>query len=175
MQSRFFAAAALALAFAAQPLFSQDAAPASPPAQTTPGAPPHRPLPRPVNLQVLPKDTTPENLIKIMRGFTGSLGVECNFCHTRNQQTKKLDFASDAKPEKATARIMIAMTRDANQQYMSKINDPDAGPEDKHVTCGTCHRGHHMPEHFVPPPEEHHGPPAGAMPSPDAPSGQKPQ
>jgi hypothetical protein len=51
---------------------------------------------------------------------------------------------------------MIAMTHTINDQYMSQIHDPDAMPEDKHVTCGTCHRGHSMPEHFTPPPQHQH-------------------
>ena len=123
---------------------------------------PHRPLPKPVNLKVLPKDIAPEELEKIMHGYAGSLGVKCNFCHAANQQTHKLDFASDAKEDKGFARTMIAMTQTINDQYMSKIDDPDAMPADKHVTCGTCHRGHTMPEHFVPPPETHHPSQQGA-------------
>lgn len=157
MQIRFCLAGvfALALVFSAQPLLSQEAAaPTSPPAHA------HPPLPKPVNLKVLPKNIAPEQLIRIMRGFTGSLGVECGFCHAENPQTHKLDFASDAKDEKATARLMISMTRDINEQFMSKVSDPDATAEDKRVSCGTCHRGHSMPEHFVPPPEKHRPAPA---------------
>ena len=33
----------------------------------------------PKNLKVLPDDT---DLRKVMRGFAGDLGVECEFCHT---------------------------------------------------------------------------------------------
>lgn len=169
MHSRFFLAAVASLTLSALPLFAQDAAP-----QTTPGAAQaqprqRRPLPKPVNLKVLPKDIAPEELVKIMRLYAGSLGVECNFCHAANPQTHKLDFASDAKEDKGFARTMIAMTQTINNQYMSQINDPDAMPADKHVTCGTCHRGHTMPEHFVPPPEGHRHPPQS---EPDA---QKPQ
>lgn len=166
MQSRFFAAGVIALALAApavlaQPL--QDAPPTSQTAGQTPGqAGPmhHRPLPKPTNLQVLPKDIAPEQLIKIMRGFAGALGVECSFCHAGKPQTHHLDFASDAKPEKATARLMMHMVQTIDTDYLAKINDPDATPADKHVTCGTCHRGHSMPTQFVPPPEEHPGPTA---------------
>jgi hypothetical protein len=168
MQSSFSFAAVLALTFAAQPLLSQDAA--TPPAnqsapQSETGVRPRRPLPKPVNLKVLPKDISREDLIKIMRGYAGALGVECNFCHAANPQTHRLDFPSDAKDDKSFARTMIAMTLTINDQYMTQIHDPEAMPEDKHVTCGTCHRGHSMPEHFVPPPEEHHHPPAGAEPA----------
>ncbi|HEY1810444.1 MAG TPA: c-type cytochrome [Acidobacteriaceae bacterium] len=155
MQSRLLFAGVMILAFAAQPVF------AAPNLQETGAGSaaeshPHRPFPKPVNLKVLPKNIAPEQLRQIMRGYAGALGVKCGFCHAMNPQTHKLDFPSDAKQDKTTARLMIRMMRTINEEYMVKVNDPDAMPEDKHVTCGTCHRGHHMPEHFVPPPEEHH-------------------
>ncbi len=165
MRSRLFFPAVLTLTLAVPVVLAQDGPPQSTPGtgQAAPGARPRRPLPKPVNLKVLPKDTSPEELRNIMRGFTGYLGVECNFCHAANPAGQRgLDFASDAKEDKNIARTMIAMTRTINEQYMSQVHDPDAMPEDKQVTCGTCHRGHSMPEHFVPPPEQHHHPPQGA-------------
>jgi hypothetical protein len=160
MQSPLFLAAALTLAVAAQPLLGQNAPAAAgqtiPQAQT--GGRPRRPQPKPVNLKVLPKNIAREDLIKIMRGYAGLLGVECSFCHARNPQTHKLDFPSDAKDDKTIARTMIQMTQTINEQYMTQVHDPDAMPEDKHVTCGTCHRGHSMPEHFVPLAEPRHRP-----------------
>jgi hypothetical protein len=173
MQSRFTPALVVALVLAAQPLLSQETATPVAEGQSTPqaatGARPHGPQPKPVNLKVLPKDMAREDLIKLMRGYVGALGVKCNFCHAANPQTHKLDFPSDAKDDKTIARTMIAMTQTINEQYMAQVHDPDAMPEDKHVTCGTCHRGHSMPEHFVPPPEQRHHPPAGAAP------GEQPQ
>lgn len=166
MQSRLLFAGVLVLALAAQPLLAA-------PTVQEPGAAPesqaHRPLPRPVNLKVLPKNIAPEELREIMHGYAGALGVHCSFCHAMNPQTHKLDFPSDAKPEKTTARLMIRMMGTINKEYMAKVDDPDATAEDKQVTCGTCHRGHHMPEHFVPPPEEQHehpSAPAGVPPGP---------
>ena len=167
MQSRLLFAGVFVFALAVQPIL---AAPTvqEPGAPSGPEAHARRPLPKPVNLKVLPKNIAPEELMKIMRGYAGALGVRCNFCHAMNPQTHKLDFPSDAKPDKTTARLMIRMTETINEEYMAKVEDPDATPEDKHVTCGTCHRGHQMPEHFVPPPEEHHDhpgpPPGGPMP-----------
>lgn len=161
MQSRLFAAAVLAstLICTAPLSFSQDA----PPPAGQQGDRAHRPQPKPTNLKVLPKDISREELVKIMRTYAGALGVECSFCHAPGAQGHRLDFASDAKEDKGIARIMIQMTQEINATYMTQVHDPDAMPADKHVTCGTCHRGHQMPEHFVPPPEEHHGPaPAGA-------------
>jgi hypothetical protein len=106
----------------------------------------------------------------MMRGFTKALGVECQFCHTQDPQTHRPDFASDAKPEKATARLMITMTNEINAKFLSQVKDPDATPADKTVTCGTCHRGNSMPKPFAPvaTPGEHHEPPV-------APPAQKPQ
>jgi hypothetical protein len=150
MQSPLFLAAILT--FAAQPLVGQPspapAGQATPQAQTA--ARSRRPQPKPVNLQVLPKNIAREDLINIMRSYAGALGVECNFCHAVNPQTHRLDFPSDAKDDKTIARTMILMTQTINEQYMTQVHDPDAMNEDKHVTCGTCHRGHSMPEHFVP-------------------------
>jgi Photosynthetic reaction centre cytochrome C subunit len=124
--------------------------------QHAPGAThaPHEPMPKPVNLHVLPKDTSPEQLIKIMKSFTQQLGVECEFCHTQDAATKHINFASDEKPEKNVARTMISMTQEINARYLSTVHDPDATPAQKEVTCGTCHRGHNMPQVFTPP--EHH-------------------
>lgn len=158
MQSRLFFAAVLgaAVAASAPAMLSQQ----TPATSTTggAGAAQQHHWPKPTNLKVLPKNTSPEQLHKIMDGIAGSLGVHCSFCHVQNPQTHHMDFASDAKPDKNMARIMMRMTETINTEYLPQIHDPDAMPEDKHVTCGTCHQGHQMPPHFVPPPE-HHGPP----------------
>jgi hypothetical protein len=147
---------------------------AAPPAQQPGPAHQHMPpIPKPSNLQVLPKDITVPDLLKTMRGFTAALGVECQFCHASDPQTHRPNFASDANPDKAIARIMITMTRDINAKYMSQVNDPDATPADKTVTCGTCHRGKSMPAPFAATAGEHHDhPPA---PAPDQKPDQKPQ
>jgi hypothetical protein len=117
----------------------------APPAQNAPHYPP---LPRPSNLQVLPKNIPQPELMSLMRGYTKALGVECEFCHAEDPATHRLNFASDAKPDKATARIMISMTMEINKKYLSTVKDPDATPADKTVTCGTCHRGNSMPAAF---------------------------
>lgn len=67
----------------------------------------------------------------MMGAFRVALGVRCTGCHVEG------DFASDAKEEKETARMMITMVRDIN----SKFSD---GKE--HVTCFTCHRGSEHPQ-----------------------------
>jgi hypothetical protein len=124
---------------------------APPPAPSAGGA--HKPMmmPKPVNLKVLPKDTSPEDVIKIMNGFSQQLGVGCAFCHAQAAGAKFPNFASDEKPEKNTARTMILMTNEINAKYMSQIHDPDAMEEQKTVACSTCHRGHSMPVPFKAP------------------------
>lgn len=122
-------------------------------AQTAPAPPQHmqmhHEMPRPTNLQVLPKDISDKQLMQVMHGFKSALGVECSFCHAGNPATHHLDFASDAKPQKNIARTMMRMTHEINAKYLSTVNDPDASAAQKMVTCGTCHRGHSMPEPFV--------------------------
>lgn len=140
-------------------------------AQNPPAAPPvgmHHEMPKPTNLQVLPKDISGKDLIAIMHGFSGDLGVHCNFCHEVNAQTHRPDFASDAKPEKAAARIMLRMTNEIDVKYLTELPEHEHADPAEHmdkIGCGTCHRGHTEPPSFTPPPEEHHGPPPVAPPS----------
>jgi len=102
------------------------------------------------NLKVLPQNITHDELIAVMRTFSRSLGVKCDHCHAPTKvapgEKEHPDFASDAKPEKNTARVMMRMTREANLQ-VSKVNEHGT-----QVTCYTCHRGKVMPE-AAPPPE----------------------
>lgn len=39
----------------------------------------------PHNLQVLPRDTTPQDVLATMQGFTRALGVQCTYCHIEAQ------------------------------------------------------------------------------------------
>jgi hypothetical protein len=123
------------------------------PAGTPPAgqARPRGPRPAPTNLKVLPKDTTGDQINVIMHGFEAALGVECEYCHARNPETKRNDFASDANPVKDKARVMIKVADTINTQFLSQLNNPK--PENP-VTCGTCHRGVAHPTVFVPKEEE---------------------
>ena len=81
------------------------------------------------NLKVLPKDISKEDLGTVMDGFKTSLGVKCNYCHAPSETEKgKLDFASDAKPEKGTARMMMLMTAKINKKYfhIKDVKNPKA-------------------------------------------------
>ncbi|MFP5265466.1 MAG: c-type cytochrome [Blastocatellia bacterium] len=80
------------------------------------------------NIQVL-KGLPADRLTPIMFAFKTALGVDCTYCHVKDQWEK------DDKPAKQIARKMIGITRDANAKLGS------AG----RVTCFTCHRGQPRP------------------------------
>ena len=126
----------------------------NPPAQ-------HRQIPPPTNLKVLPKDTSGQQVVTIMRGFEGQLGVECTYCHAKDPATGHPNFASDANPMKDRARVMMKMVSAINAEYLTQLDEKPDNP----VTCGTCHRGMAQPSVFVPPPHEHHNAPPAAAPA----------
>ena len=100
-----------------------------------------------------------------MHQYEGDLGVECEFCHARNPETRKNDFPSDANPVKDKARLMIKMTDDLNTKFLAQLSDHKSTDA---VTCGTCHRGMAHPEPFVPKPHEQ----GNRQPSPPTPAPQ---
>lgn len=85
------------------------------------------------NLQVLHGIHSLPQLENVMRGFNEALGVQCTFCHNIK------DFASDEKPTKAMARLMIRMVTNIDTRYIDK-------PDWEKVTCFTCHRGKPIPK-----------------------------
>lgn len=102
------------------------------------------------NLKVLPKDIGKEDLGKVMDGFKTALGVKCNYCHAPSATEKgKLDFASDAKPEKETARMMMLMTAKINKKFfhVKDVKNPNALLP---VSCITCHNGNERPKTLDP-------------------------
>lgn len=114
------------------------------------------------NLKVLSQDISEDSLDAIMDHFKISLGVKCNFCHAPNTKTGKLDFASDDKPEKDIARMMMKMTSEINKNYFNFNNS--AKPDTINVvTCYTCHNGNAHPE-GMPPMDGNHMSPHGAPP-----------
>jgi hypothetical protein len=123
----------------------------TPPAggQAPSGGQARRPMPAPSNLKVLPKETSAMQVITIMRGFEGQLGVECGYCHAKDPATGRNNFASDANPMKDRARVMMKMTLAINTDFLTQLTDPKPGNP---VECGTCHRGMSKPSVFVPPP-----------------------
>lgn len=148
---------------AQQPGSTPSANPGEQAQQPQQSAAPHRPrfqLPPPKNLQVLPKDISSEELIDTMKKFAGSLGVRCNYCHA-GEEGKPLntyDFASDEKPTKQNARLMMEMVRQINTNTLPKLKmDDKAEP----VTCYTCHRGKVQPETQMPEPKRPEAPKPG--------------
>jgi len=98
------------------------------------------------NLKILPKDISHEELDKVMEGFKVALGVKCSFCHSADKSDpKRMDFASDAKPEKEMARDMMRMTIKINKKYFH-IKDADDTKAVLAVSCFTCHNGNAHPE-----------------------------
>jgi hypothetical protein len=93
------------------------------------------------NLQVLPKDIPVRALLDTMRSFTSALGVRCTYCHAGNESEplNTYDFASDAKPAKKKARVMLQMVASINNDHLARLVDRRSPPIT--VSCMTCHRG----------------------------------
>ena len=99
------------------------------------------------NLQVLPQDISDRALNLVMIGNLRGLGLPrrqnegCLFCHVGDMERPRAewDFASDAKPTKEKARVMMAMVEAINGEHLSRLDDrvvPSFA-----VTCYTCHSG----------------------------------
>lgn len=140
---------------------SQPGSQPAPQAGTNPPAQ-RRQIPPPTNLKVLPKDTTGPQVITIMHGFEGDLGVECTYCHAKDPATGHPNFASDANPMKDTARTMMKMVSAINKEYLTQLPEKPDSP----VTCGTCHRGMAQPSVFIPPQHERRANPPAAPSTP---------
>lgn len=99
----------------------------------------------PKNLQVLPKDISPNELEGQMRRFKLALGVECSYCHvgTDDRGLTDFDFPSDTKEPKRIAREMVRMVAVINAMVSGLGREP--GYQAVEVTCVTCHRGNSRP------------------------------
>jgi hypothetical protein len=98
------------------------------------------------NLLILPKDIPRDTLLAVMRSFSQSLGVRCNFCHVEREGSggpPSFNFASDDKVEKRNARVMMRMVRNINQEQLPRLPERHNPPVS--VTCLTCHRGLPVP------------------------------
>ena len=89
------------------------------------------------NLQYFPKTMSRDQLIGIMRGFSFSLNVRCQYCHagTDGPSLKDMNFASDEKETKRTARAMLRMVEAINHDYIAKLDSRTPN----RVECVTCH------------------------------------
>ena len=98
------------------------------------------------NLKVLPKAISSKSLQHIMIDeFEDGLGVGCAFCHAGQPGSDKLDYVSDAKPEKGIARVMMRMTLQLNARYF-RVRRPGLGDPGLVITCTTCHQGRPRPD-----------------------------
>ncbi len=97
------------------------------------------------NLKVLPKNISSKDLQELMvDDFQDDLGVTCDFCHAGAKDGHGLDFASDEKPEKKIARLIMKMTLGVNKKYF-KVKHPALGSSSLIITCETCHKGQPFP------------------------------
>jgi tetratricopeptide (TPR) repeat protein len=98
------------------------------------------------NLQHFPRDIPRDQLIQRMREFSFALGVRCQYCHTGGDgiSFNGVDFASDAKPAKVTARAMLRMVDQLNGPLLGAL--PARAEPRVVVECATCHRGLALPK-----------------------------
>jgi len=97
------------------------------------------------NLKVIPKNIDEDQMERVMYKYTKQLGVTCVFCHSYTKpgiSPTRVDFPSDEKPEKRTAREMMRMTDKINRKYFGYKNDYGFNSlSESVITCTTCHRG----------------------------------
>ena len=101
---------------------------------------------RPRNLKVLPADLSRDSIVKIMRFTVASgLGVTCGYCHgAPGVPFDSIDFASDERQTKRTARDMMRMVARINGELLPAITTRGTPPIE--VQCITCHRGAPRPQ-----------------------------
>ena len=159
----------LVLALAIRPgAQGQQTPPAGPPAQPPAGAPgapgggqrgPGGPAPAPLNIKVLPKNWTRQQVQALMQTFVVSLGQQlpaqgapapppgqgegCLHCHVMGPVPAgggraTMAYDQDTNPNKDIARKMIQMVMAANENFLKDVGDK-AVPEK--ISCFTCHRG----------------------------------
>jgi tetratricopeptide (TPR) repeat protein len=82
-----------------------------------------------------------------MRRFSFSLGVRCQHCHAgpEGPTLAGVDFPSDEKETKRTARAMLQMVEAINRDYVAKLGR--AAPV--RVECATCHHGLNRPQTLI--------------------------
>jgi hypothetical protein len=102
------------------------------------------------NLKVLSNSIDDDKMDQIMHSFNSELGVTCIYCHIidNSQSPAKADFATDIKPEKNIARLMLKMTLKLNRKYFNSDVDAKVNSPVK-IWCATCHHG--IPRPILPP------------------------
>lgn len=97
------------------------------------------------NLHVLPRDISRDSLIQIMRGFSLSLNVRCQYCHVGGDGVSfaGVEFARDDDLDKLKARFMLRMVDSLNRSVLPRLPGVSANPV--RIECKTCHRGAAQP------------------------------
>jgi tetratricopeptide (TPR) repeat protein len=96
------------------------------------------------NLQILPKDSSREQVLTTMAAFTAALGVQCNYCHVQEGRGGRNDMAADEKPTKKAARGMMLLAREINTRLPEAVGK--GADATTRVGCATCHRGVPIPK-----------------------------
>lgn len=99
------------------------------------------------NLQILPKDSSREQVLTTMAAFTAALGVQCNYCHVQEGRGGRNDMAADEKPTKKAARAMMLLARDINTKLPEALGK--SADATTRVGCATCHRGIPIPKQIT--------------------------
>ena len=97
------------------------------------------------NLKVLPSDISRDSLVRIMRGFSLSLNVRCQYCHVGGDGVSfaGVTFEKDDDPDKIKARFMLRMVDSLNRVVLPGLPGLDRTP--LRIECKTCHRGSARP------------------------------
>jgi tetratricopeptide (TPR) repeat protein len=102
------------------------------------------------NLKLLDPEIEKPELVATMREWALGLGVRCNHCHVGPDNLQGMDFASDDKATKRTARRMLEMSRRLNGEFLADLPIDEDGAPSQAVSCYTCHRGlSRPPRHLV--------------------------
>jgi len=99
------------------------------------------------NLQILPKDSSREQVMVTMAAFTAALGVQCNYCHVQEGRGGRNDMAADEKPAKKAARGMMLLAREINAKLPEAVGK--GAEATTRVGCATCHRGVPIPKQLT--------------------------
>ena len=87
-----------------------------------------------------------------MRDWATGIGQRCNYCHVGPDNLEGMDFASDEKATKRTARKMLEMARVINRELLDELPTAE-GRRHMVVSCYVCHLGKAKPPRNVPPPQ----------------------
>ena len=68
-----------------------------------------------VNLQVLPKDISKDQLVTIMKQLSVTFEVRCSHCHTVSDDLKDGSFDSDEKEVKRRTRELLKLIYDSKR------------------------------------------------------------